>query len=84
LKDKIKVRDNYTCKKCGFYTKKPRDLKKSKNWLTVHHIDYDKKNCDEKNLITLCHKCNTSVNRKSERSYWTKYFNKIIKLVYDK
>ena len=83
LKDKIKLRDNYTCQKCGFHTTKPRKIKgkKSKNWLTVHHIDHDKKNCKEKNLITLCGRCNTKVN--FSRSYWTKYFNKIIKQRYE-
>lgn len=28
----------------------------------VHHIDYNKKNCDQYNLITLCVSCNTRAN----------------------
>jgi len=47
MKKKIKERDNYTCQKCG-----------SKKKLSIHHIDYDKKNNKEKNLITLCISCN--------------------------
>jgi len=68
LKRKIRVRDNYTCQKCGI--KQENHYRK----LDVHHIDYDKQNCEEENLITLCNSCNAKVN--SNRSSWTKYFNK--------
>lgn len=51
LKHKIKQRDNYQCKRCF---KKP-----SWTYLIVHHIDYNKKNSSEKNLITLCKSCHT-------------------------
>ena len=61
LKDSIKQRDNYTCQLCGGTTR-----------LAVHHIDYDKQNCDPKNLITLCNKCNSRANFK--RAFWTIYF----------
>ncbi len=42
----------------------------------VHHIDYDKKNCDPTNLITLCFSCHgkTNYNRKK----WIKYFKKTL------
>jgi 5-methylcytosine-specific restriction endonuclease McrA len=42
---------------------------------TVHHIDYDKKNSNPKNLITLCVSCNFKVN--FERSYWENYFKSL-------
>lgn len=61
LKKSIRKRDNYICQKCSQYGN------------TVHHIDYNKKNCNPNNLITLCGKCNTKVNK--NRSYWTNYFN---------
>lgn len=35
--------------------------------LVVHHKDYNKKNCDEKNLIVLCRKCH---NRIHNRRRW--------------
>ena len=38
----------------------------------VHHIDYDKNNNQESNLITLCHKCNLKINK--NRVYWSNYF----------
>jgi hypothetical protein len=46
--------------------------------LTIHHIDYNKKNCKEENLITTCLWCNTRAN--FNRTYWQKfYINKLIK-----
>ena len=81
LKGKVRKRDNYICQKCD---KKEKDeyRGKYKSKLTTHHIDYDKENNKEKNLITLCGICNTIVNK--NRKYWTKYFNKLIKNYYDK
>jgi hypothetical protein len=37
----------------------------------VHHIHYDKKNCDP-DLITLCASCNSKVN--FDRDYWENFF----------
>lgn len=34
--------------------------------LSIHHIDYDKENCDLKNLITLCVSCNSRANKNRE------------------
>jgi len=73
LKRKIRLRDNYTCQLCGIYQ---RDyLKLHLGQLGIHHIDYNKQNCDEDNLITLCHKCNSKVN--FNRDYWFAYFSYI-------
>jgi len=60
LKGQIRKRDNFSCQVCG---RKEEDLK---NTLNVHHIDYDKKNNDSNNLISLCRKCNSLVNGKRE------------------
>jgi hypothetical protein len=43
--------------------------------LTIHHIDYNKKNCGPSNLITLCRSCNSRANRNRE---WHKNFYRII------
>jgi 5-methylcytosine-specific restriction endonuclease McrA len=40
--------------------------------LTAHHIDYDKKNCDQQNLITLCSACNSKAN--FNRPYWQDFY----------
>ena len=62
LKYKILKRDNFTCQKCNQYGTI------LKNKLTIHHIDYNKFNCNENNLITLCFKCNVRAN--FNREYW--------------
>jgi len=70
LKELIRKRDNHTCQKCG---------KKQKNHyrkLDIHHIDYNKANCKEENLIALCQKCNSKVN--FDRKYWQRYFSQKI------
>ncbi len=67
LKRKILERDNNICQECG---------KKTKRKLDVHHIDYNKRNNKENNLISLCKSCHSKTNFK--RRDWTKYFkNKI-------
>ena len=62
LRRNIRERDNHTCKLCK---EKTKDIS-----LDVHHIDYNKKNCDSSNLITLCHSCHSRTNH--NRNYWTK------------
>lgn len=62
LKDKIKSRDNHQCQGCGI----------TDELLAVHHIDSDKKNCSEENLITTCQKCNNSAKRM--RDYWINFY----------
>ncbi len=34
--------------------------------LTIHHIDYNKKNCKPSNLITVCRSCNSKANTDRE------------------
>ena len=62
LKIEIITRDNFTCQlqRC---TDKP---------LCVHHIDYNKSNCEPSNLITLCVSCHAKTN--AHRKYWTSLF----------
>jgi len=71
LKESIRQKDDYTCQLCKI---------KEENYyrkLDVHHIDYDKKNCIENNLVTLCGDCNKKVNY--NRNYWQEFFSKKIK-----
>lgn len=69
IKNKIRDRDNHVCQLCG------RTEKENKKKLDVHHIHYDKENC-EPDLITLCRFCNSKVN--TNRDYYENLF--IIKL----
>lgn len=71
LKEQVRKRDNYICQNCNITQKEHLLIYKSK--LSVHHIDYDKINSKENNLITLCHKCNIKAN--FNRKKWKSYFN---------
>jgi len=74
LRESIRKRDNYTCQNCGM-TEEEHLIVIGKI-LEVHHIDYNKQNCKEENLIALCCGCNTRANY--NRDYWQKiYINKI-------
>jgi hypothetical protein len=70
LKEYIRYRDNYQCKICGILQSD------CKNRLSCHHIDYDKKNCDPTNLISLCSSCHMKTN--FNREYWKVYFKEVI------
>jgi len=65
LKRSIRERDRYTCQICG-------ELQRNITF-SVHHINYDKKNCNPQNLITLCNKCHMKTN--FNRKYWKEYFD---------
>ena len=64
LKESIRKRDNYTCQYC------------SKNGISIHHIDYNKTDCSDNNLITLCRNCHAKTNY--NRDYWFAYFTYIM------
>lgn len=70
LKEQIRKRDNYQCQKCDITEEE--HLIVYGQVLSVHHIDYNKQNCKEENLITLCLECNLRVN--CNRDYWKLYF----------
>lgn len=58
LKKTIRQRDNYICQICN------------KKGNVVHHIDYNKKNCNPNNLITLCESCHSKTGNNREK--WIK------------
>jgi 5-methylcytosine-specific restriction endonuclease McrA len=66
LKELIKARDNYTCKICSI-----------NKGVLVHHIDYNKRNCSPKNLITLCRNCHSRTN--AHREKWKNFFKNLFK-----
>lgn len=70
----IKERDGFKCQHI--------DCKGTSSILCVHHIDHDRKNCDEKNLITLCLSCHGMTNGGDEnRNYWINYYNQFMRKV---
>jgi len=68
-KESIKERDGYQCLNPDCLIKNPNDL-------TIHHIDYNKKNCHPNNLITLCRSCNSRANK--DREWHTSWYEAII------
>lgn len=72
LKEKIRERDNHICQGCG----KSESNNTHKRKLSVHHIDYNKKNCNESNLISLCIKCHGETNQ--TRDYWYAYYTYVM------
>lgn len=64
LKALIRRRDGYRCAICSMSQRRHGKL------LFVHHIDYDKNNCDPDNLISLCNSCHSKTNW--DRSHWEK------------
>lgn len=72
LKLRIRTLDKFTCQLCGVLEK---DYFQK---LSINHIDYDKNNCEESNLNSLCRSCNAKVN--FNRPYWTKFFKEKILL----
>lgn len=67
LKRSIRERDGYQCMVCL--------NNQGDRAFSVHHIDYDKTNCNPNNLITLCPHCHTKTN--SNRVFWEEYFGDI-------
>ena len=67
LKAKIRARDNHECQLCG--------LKENGKSHIPHHINYDKRDNREENLILLCgsHHSQTNYNRQ----YWINIFKRI-------
>lgn len=71
LKRQIRKRDNYTCQECRM-TEEELGYR-----LACHHIDYDKRNNNTNNLISLCRSCHTQTNY--GREDWTEYYqNKLL------
>jgi len=73
LKELIRLRDGYKCQRCGC-----PEIEENRK-LSIHHIDYNKKNCEPNNLISLCRSCNSEVN--GNRQKWTRYFQKKVKKI---
>lgn len=72
-KKDIRDRDGYVCQnpECRGNTKR----------LSIHHINYDKKDCRPQNLITLCISCNARAN--FNRDFWEAGYKEIIRLKYE-
>jgi len=75
LREQIRKRDNYHCQEC--FRHQDELFKNTKAGikpyrLFVHHIDYDKQNNDQSNLVSLCMNCHMQTN--FNRENWTEYY----------
>ncbi len=73
LRDAIRKRDGHKCQLCSI------DQVNLSILLDVHHIDYNKENCDPENLISLCKSCHIKTNR--NRDKWAAYFGRKFKII---
>lgn len=73
-KESILERDNYECQNPNCWGTSKR--------LTIHHINYNKKNCKPLNLITLCNSCNAraNFNRKQHMLFYKTIMEKKYKI----
>lgn len=74
-KAEIRKRDEYICLVCGMTEEE--HLVVYGTVLNVHHIDYNKYNCCDENLVSTCKGCNARVN--FNRGYWQEYFKERMK-----
>ncbi len=70
LKKDIRQRDNFKCQNCG------RLQEENKIKLHIHHINYDKYNNWDDNLVSLCKSCHATTNH--NRDFWQKHFEYLI------
>lgn len=75
FKEKIRCRDHYGCQRCG--VRSGRQLHRS---LDIHHIDYEKRNNDPSNLVSLCRRCHSKTQ--GNRGYWQGHFQAHMKEKY--
>jgi hypothetical protein len=73
-KEDIKLRDGNRCLNPHCNSKNPNDL-------TIHHIDYNKKNCHPNNLITVCRSCNARANY--NREWHTAWYQALLYMRYN-
>jgi hypothetical protein len=66
LKKVVLDRDHYQCFVCD----------KNDHRLHIHHIDYNKMNSVESNLVTLCARCHGRTTWTGDRAYWEIFFKR--------
>lgn len=69
LKNIIRKRDGFICRICR--------VPENEHCHSIHHIDYDKQNNSQYNLITLCRSCHSKTTP-GNREFWKGYFQSII------
>lgn len=73
LKESIRRRDGYRCQECFIHQNELGYR------LSIHHIDFDKKNNNPDNLFSLCKSCHTRTT--FNRENWIVYFKEKMKML---
>lgn len=74
LRERVRQRDDYACQECGVVEEgRVHD---------VHHIDYDKHNCDMANLITLCYSCHRRTTNVADRQQWIDRYRRQVRTAF--
>lgn len=73
MREKIRQKYNYRCQECFRHQDELRTKDNRHYKLNIHHIDYNKKNNQESNLIPLCKECHAQTG--FNRLNWINYFN---------
>jgi len=73
-KQDIRDRDGNKCLNPYCNSKNPNDL-------TIHHVDYNKKNCSPSNLITVCRSCNSKANK--DRNWHKAWYRAVLNKRYN-
>ncbi len=77
LRRKIRRRDAYLCMMCGRHQD---EFNRSHD---IHHIDGDKDNCNKENLICLCHRHHTIIEKSGKvQIFWMPKFQKMLNKLY--
>ena len=71
FKELIRERDNNCCLICNILGE---ELKEK---LSIHHMDYNKKNSFPQNCVSLCRCCHTKTN--INRNHWKTFFQSLLK-----
>lgn len=74
LKEQIRKRDGYRCQECFREQSELRTKNNMPRKLSIHHIDFNKKNNNPSNLISLCLNCHSQTQ--FDRDSWSNYFGK--------
>jgi hypothetical protein len=70
LKKRVRKKFGKACVLCGLSQKE--QIEEYNRKLSIHHIDYNKKNISKENLVSLCTRCHCKTNY--NRSFWEFYF----------
>jgi len=81
LKEQVRRRDNHRCQECFRHQDELYSKSGRKYSLIVHHIDYDKKNNNKNNLISLCRNCHLKTHW-AEKD-WTLYLREKLTITSD-